>query len=80
MPAPIGAIVSITYDAPTGTAPRDGDYLRTQAGRLYRVLVARSMTSKYPNRYRLELLVIDEIPSNADPSAMIYPLVFYKRS
>lgn len=80
MPAPVGATVTITYDAAPDVEFRPLlDYLRTPAGRLYRVLAARKMNSKHPHRWRLELLVVDQIPGDADPTGYVHPLVFYPR-
>lgn len=79
-PAPAGAVVRITYDANPGVTIAEGDFLRTAAGRLYRVLDARRTRSeKYPHRWRLALLVLREIPPDADPLAIVHPLVFNRR-
>lgn len=79
MPAPVGAVVTITYDAGEG-APQANDFLQTKSGRLYCVLAARKMASKHPNRYRLTLLVVDAIPRDVSPSASLWPLQFYARN
>ena len=80
MTAPIGATVTISYDASEDTPIVSGDFLRTDAGRCYQVLAARRVRSVVANRWRLSLLVIEQIPSDgADPAARIFPLVFYPR-
>lgn len=74
MAAPVGAVVTITYDS--GEPPRTGDYLRA-ARRVYRVLWV-STVAKGPNtgtRHRLRCLVEAEIPEGA----RVLPLVWYPR-
>lgn len=79
--APVGATVTISYDASDDTLIQPGDFLRTRAGRAYRVLGSRRVRGKYPHRWRLLLVVIEEIPHarDDDPNAMVHPLVFYPR-
>lgn len=79
MTAPIGATVSIVYDANDESPIVPGDYVRTRAGRCYHVLDARRVISVVPNRWRLSLIVIGEIPTDGDPAARVHPLVFYPR-
>lgn len=80
MPAPIGSVVAITYDANDDRDITDRDYLRTPTGRTYKVLAARRVRSaKCHNRWRLSLLVVEEISHDADPTGMLWPLVFYPR-
>lgn len=77
--APIGAVVRITYDADDDRRIAPGDYLRTNAGRLYEILAAHQTTGKHPHRWRLTLLVIAEISPTAAPLAIVHSLVFNRR-
>lgn len=78
MTAPIGATVTITYDADIGVTLWAGEYMRTPAGRCYRIVDRyRVNSSVAPNRWKVTALVIDKIPKR--PGRRIHKLVFYPR-
>lgn len=76
--APVGAIVSITYDANDDTLVRDGDYLATNSGRFYKVLAARA-SPRRPGRFYLRMLVVSAIDLSDPPATLVHPLVWNSR-
>lgn len=77
MKAPVGATVKLTYDADRGVSMDANEYLRSPSGRSYFIVDGYRVVGKYPNRWRLTCLVIEQIPKR--PGRKIHPIVFYAR-
>lgn len=74
MTAPVGAVVSIYYDASAVVA--EGDAIKTSTGRTYQVVAARRQErGKHRGRWHLRCLVVDDHP----PGVIVHPLHWYKR-
>ena len=73
--APVGAVVSICYDA--ADPIEVGDHLRTPAGRCYRVLEVKTVKrgDNAGRRHRLTCLVTSEVPQGS----RVHPLYWYSR-
>lgn len=73
MKAPVGSVVSITYDG----FIVEGDVLRTTTGRMYWVIECRvQMRGKHRGRHHLKCLVVDEVPEDVKE---VRPLYWYPR-
>ena len=66
----------LTYDASSGDEIEAGDVLRTATGKCHRVVSARKMKSRYPNRWSLVTIKID----HAETGDTIHALRWYPRS
>lgn len=77
--APVGALVSITYDTEREVA--EGHFLRTKTGRVYRVVSARRVRRRYevlyPPRWAISAVVdVRELPAE---HPKVHNLVWYSR-
>jgi hypothetical protein len=79
MAAPVGAIVSITYDS---EHPLEvGDWLRTPTNRGYQVVAVRvaQRGERAGVRHYLRAVVAEAVPHGAPPNARVHPLFWYPR-
>ena len=73
--APVGAVVSIFYDARRDVVA--GDAIVTTTGRTYLVVaVRRQLRGRYVGRWHVRALVQPEPPAGA----RVHPLRWYRRS
>lgn len=78
--APIGAVVSITYDTKRELA--EGHFLRTKTGRVYRVLEVRRVRRKDEVHYvtpRWAIRAVVDERELPDEHPKVHNLVWYSR-
>lgn len=78
--APIGAVVSLTYDTEREVA--EGHYLRTKTGRVYRVVSARRVRRKHEVMYVTPRWAISAVVDERELPAehpKVHNLVWYSR-
>lgn len=74
LPAPYGSHVRLHYDS--ATLVEEGDYLRTESGRLYEVIGVRVQErGKHAGRQHLTAIVSRGAPDDA----RVHPLHWYSR-
>lgn len=77
--APVGAVVSIFYDARRDVTA--GDAIVTASGRVYEVAsVRRQQRGKHVGRWHLHCLVVVAKGATDIPYRRVHPLRWYRRS